>query len=266
MTTHLWSLGFQVVNFLLLLFLLHRYLWKPVRATIDARRKEIDDAAAGVKARDQADEERRAVANEKADAADRERARLLVSTAAQLAKDRDQVLADARAVTDAERRAAQAQLALERGQAAKDLTDATLDASVTLAGKLLGEVRGAAVTEAFLDRIYEHLDGLPPAELAKLRAQVAETPTIQVATAPALAGAGKAAVQARLTTYFGPAVQSAFLIDDALIAGAELRFSSARLGHSFQHGLRAARRALTGSVDPDAAHPELTTHGEIVDK
>jgi F-type H+-transporting ATPase subunit b len=264
--THLWTIGFQIVNFLLLLFLLHRYLWKPVRATIDERKKIIDDAAEGVKARDQADDERRAAANAKADAADRERARLLTDAAIALARDREKVLADARAVTDAERSAAHQKLDEERSHAAAELADATLDASVTLARKLLGEVRGAAITGAFLDRIYEHLDGLPPAELASLRAEIAEAPAIQVATAPALDDAMKAGVTARLATYFGPAVQISFVADDALIAGAELRFSHARLGHSFQHGLAAARKVLAEPEGPSVGHPELTTHDEIVDK
>ncbi len=264
--THLWTIGFQVVNFLLLLFLLHRYLWKPVRATIDERKKIIDDAALGVKARDQADDERRAAANARADAADRERARVLADTAIALARDREKVLADARAVTDAERRAARQKLDEERSHAAAELADATLDASLTLARKLLSEVRGAAITGAFLDRIYEHLDGLSPADLAALRAEVAATKAIQVATAPALDDAMKAGVTARLATYFGPSAQIAFLGDDALIAGAELRFSHARLGHSFQHGLAAARKALAEPAEPTEGHPELTTHEEIVDK
>jgi F-type H+-transporting ATPase subunit b len=263
--THLWTIGFQIVNFLLLLFLLHRYLWKPVRATIDARRKEIDDAAAGIAARDQADAAKLAAADAKAAAADHERARLLASTAVQLVEDRDRLLAEARAVVAAERRAGQQKLDEERGLVAQQLTDATLDAGVTLARKLLGEVRGAAITSAFLDRIYEHLDGLDSAELASLRAEISAAPSIQVATAPALDVAAQAAVKARLATWFGPAVTVSFCADDALLAGVELRFPYARLGHSFAQGLAAARKALGDAAGAGATHPELTAHDEIVD-
>jgi F-type H+-transporting ATPase subunit b len=264
--THLWTIGFQVVNFLLLLFLLHRYLWKPVRATIDKRKKEIDDAAEGVKARDKADDESRAAADAKADVADRERARLLASAAVELARDREKVLADARAVTDAERCAARRKLDEERSLAAKELTDATLDATVNLARKLLGDVRGAAITGAFLDRIYEHLDGLPAADLASLRGELLASPQLQVAAAPALDDAAKAAIRARLAAYLGAAVKVDFVVDDALIAGAELRFPHARLSHSFQHSLAAARQELTAYGEASADHPELTTHEESVDK
>jgi F-type H+-transporting ATPase subunit b len=265
MSTHLWSLAFQVVNFLLLLFLLRRYLWKPVRATIDARREEIAAAAAGVKARDEAAIEGLAASRARADAEDHERARLLAGAAVALAADREKVLTQARAETDAERRAAQRTLDEERSHAAKDLTDATLDAALALARKLVGEVRGAAITGAFLDRIYEHLDGLPAAELASLRAEIGASPKIQVATTPALDDAAKTGVAAHLATCFGAAAKIDFVVDDALIAGAELRFPHARLGHSFQQSLAAARSALTAHADEAADHPAPTPHEEIVD-
>lgn len=265
--THLWTLGFQVVNFLLLLYLLRRYLWKPVRAAINQRRKEIDDAEAGVKARDQAADEKRVAYEAKVEAVDHERALVLARAAVELAADREKVLADARALAEAERRAGHEKLAEDRSLAAAELADATIDAALTIARRLLGEVRGAAITGAFLNRIYEHLDGLPAAELASLRAQLTPSPRIQVATAPALDDAAKAPVEARLAAWFGPKVAVSFVADDALIAGAELRFPHARLGHGFQYGLAAARRELTAHRAQSAGHhPELTTHEDIVGK
>ncbi len=261
--THLWTIGFQVVNFLLLLFLLRRYLWKPVRAAIERRQKEIDDAGAGALDRATAADEARAAREATAGTADHERARLLAEAAVALARDREEVLARARAVTDAERRAAHEKLDEERILAATELTDATLDVSLSLARRLLGEVRGAAITGAFLDRIHEHLDGLPAAELASLRASLEASPRIVVATAPALDDAAKARVEAHLAACFGPAVKLDFVVDEALIAGAELRFPHARLGHSFQHSLAAARRELTAHGGEGEALP---THEEIVDK
>jgi F-type H+-transporting ATPase subunit b len=263
--THLATIGFQVVNFLLLLFLLRRYLWKPVRATIERRQKEIEDAGAGLLERATAADETRAAREATAGAADHERARLLAEAAVALARDREEVLARARAVTDAERRAAHEKLDEERILAAKELTDATLDVTLTLARRLLGEVRGAAITGAFLDRIYEHLEGLPAAELASLRAslEASPSPRIVVATAPALDDAAKAQAEAHLAARFGPAVKLDFVVDEALIAGAELRFPHARLGHSFQHSLAAARRELTAHGGEGEVLP---TQEEIVDK
>lgn len=264
--THLWTIGFQVVNFLVLLFLLHRYLWKPVRATIEQRKKEIDDAAADVTARAKAADERRAAKDIEIAAADHERARLLAGAAVALAGDRERVLAEARATADTELRAAREKLDEERRTIATALTDATLDLALTVARRLLGEMRSAAITGAFLDRICEALDGLPAAERLALRAELEASQILHVATAPALDDAAKVQLQGRLAPYFGASLKLDFVVDDALIAGAELRFPHARLGHSFQHGLAAVRRELTAPGARSTAHPELTIHEEIVDK
>jgi F-type H+-transporting ATPase subunit b len=261
--THLTTIGFQVVNFLVLLFLLRRYLWTPVRATIAQRQKAIDDAEAGAKARAEAADEHRAAAEARAEAADHERARLLAGAAVALATDREKVLETARATAEAERREAAEKLEEERGRAAGDLADATLDVALTVAERLLGEVKSAAITGAFLDRICEHIEGLPAAELASLRAELGASSTLQVATAPALDDAARARLLARLGPIFGATVKLSFVVDAALIAGAELRFPHARLGHSFRHGLAAARRELGAKGTP---HPELTLHQEIVDE
>jgi F-type H+-transporting ATPase subunit b len=37
-----WTLALQTVNFLILVWLLHRFLYKPVLGIVDARRAEID--------------------------------------------------------------------------------------------------------------------------------------------------------------------------------------------------------------------------------
>lgn len=263
--THLWTVGFQIINFLVLLFLLHRFLWKPVRATIEQRRKDIEAASAGVEARGAAADESRLAYDARREAVERERAGQLAEGAASLATERDAALAAARALTDAERLASREKLAEERRTAATALTDATLDLAIVLARKLLGEVRGSAITGAFLDRLGDRLDALPPVELASLRAELEATKVIQVATAPALDDVARARLRARLAPLFGAAVKLDFVVDDALLAGAELRFPHARLGHSFQHGLAAARTALGAPDAGPPAHPELTTHEEIVD-
>lgn len=265
--THLWNIGFQAVNFLVLLFLLRRYLWKPVRATIDLRKKEVDDAEADLKARAKAADKSRAAYEAKVEGADHERARLLAATAVALAGDREKVLAEARAAMDTERREAREKLDEERASATGELTEATLDVAVAIARKLLTKARSAAITDAFVDGLCERLDALPAAELAAL---LEASPTIQVATASALDDAAKARLRERLAPHFAAAVELEFVVDDALIAGAELRFPHARLGHSFQHGLAAAREELRAPGDDaeeaSASPPELPTHEEIIDK
>ena len=263
--THLWTIGFQVVNFLLLLFLLHRYLWKPVRATIDQRKKSIDDADASLKAREKAADGARVAADAKNTAADQERARQIDATTKTLDADRDKVLAQAHALAATERTAAITKLDEERNAVASELTNVTLDLALSLAKRLLSNVSAPAVTTAFLDRLCERVEKLPEAQLASLRAEIAAGGKVQVATTPALDDDAKKRAQARLARSLGESVPLEFIVDDSLLAGAELRFPHARFGHSFQHGLAAAREEIIAHAAKNAERPKLSAHAEIAD-
>jgi F-type H+-transporting ATPase subunit b len=195
----LWTIGFQAVNFLLLLLLLRRFLWRPLQATIEQRRKEIEDAEAGVSERSRAAELSRVAYEAKAEGVEQERARMLSEGAAEVAAEREALLSRARAEIDAERLAAHEKLEQERREAADELTEDALDAALVVARRLLYEVRGSLVADGFVAKICEGLEGLPADELASLRAEVASSPTVQVATAPALSDASRPALVARLS-------------------------------------------------------------------
>ena len=63
-----WKLGFQIVNFLILLYLLNRFLFKPVLARLDERGAKIsqglEDAEAAARDRELARAEREAALSE----------------------------------------------------------------------------------------------------------------------------------------------------------------------------------------------------------
>ncbi len=100
------SLGFQVVNFLLLLYLLNRLLFKPLLSRMDERaekiREGLENAEAAARDRELARAEREAAVTEaRKEAAD------MLARANKIAEDtRNEILADAR--TEAERVTAKA--------------------------------------------------------------------------------------------------------------------------------------------------------------
>lgn len=250
-----WTLALQALNFLVLLFLLHRFLWKPVTAMIARRRKELEDAAAEVKAKEAAADESRRAFEAKSEVAERERAGALAEAAAQIAAQREEAVGKARLEAEAELAAAREKLGEERRVAAGELTGDAVDLGVAIARKLLGSVRSPAVAAAFVDRICEHLDGLPAEELASLVGELAASPTVRVAAAPALDPAAQALLSEKLASRLGTPVRLELVTDDALIAGAELRFAHARIGDSFQHGLTAAREELVAAGAGATAAP-----------
>ena len=247
-----WTVLLQAANFLVLVLLLRRYLWRPVLAAIDRRKKQMDDAAAAASAREAAADERRTEYEERVITAERDRERLLADARAQIAREREEALASAQAESAARAAAARARLDEERREAAIGVAKDAVDLAIGVARKLLGEVRSPAIAAAYLARVCEHLDALPAEELERLRADAAAGGTVTVASAPALDAAGEREARARLAERLGDEVKVAFVTDPALLAGVELRLPHARIGHGLAEGLAAARAELLAGAEAAA--------------
>src|SRR5918995_4566469 len=87
-----WKLAFQIVNFLILLYLLNRFLFKPVLARLDERNSKIgkglEDAEAAARDRELARAEREAAVEEA-----RKEAQEMIARATKIAEDsRNEIL------------------------------------------------------------------------------------------------------------------------------------------------------------------------------
>jgi len=131
------KLLFQIINFLLLLYLLNRFLFKRVFALLDERQKTIsqglEDAEAAARDRELARAEREAaVAEARKEAAD------MIARANKIAEDtRNEILGDAR--TEAEKVSARAreEIVAEKDRAMAELRGQVADLALIAAGKLV---------------------------------------------------------------------------------------------------------------------------------
>jgi len=252
MTMHFdWStLALQTVNFGILVWLMHRFLYRPLLRLIDARRAEIDKQYADARiAEAKAQDQLAAVEAERAGIA-AERAAALKQAAAQAeetaAARRAQAEREAAALLDDARKA----LAAERSQALAEARRAALDLGADIAGRLLAEVPMKQCGEAWLARVEKHLAALPQTEREALAKQLSDDGTeIKVVTAAALPAEAAEAWRARLGRMLGERVTVSFGIDQHLVAGAELHFPNAVLRFSWQSALEAMRAEIGGNGD-----------------
>jgi F-type H+-transporting ATPase subunit b len=245
-----WStLALQTVNFGILVWLLHRFLYRPVLRLIDARRAEIDkqyaeahmteakamDGLAAVEA------EHAGIAAERAAALEQASAQAAEAAAAR----RAQAEREAGELLDATRKT----LAAERGLALAEARRAALDLGADIAGRLLAEVPMKLRTEAWLARLEEHLAALPQTEKDALAQQLVDGAQLTVVTASALPSETAEAWRARLHRTLGDRVAIGFDTDRQLVAGAELHFPNAVLRFSWQSALAAMRAEVAGDGD-----------------
>jgi F-type H+-transporting ATPase subunit b len=131
------KLAFQILNFLLLLYLLNRFLFKRVLAILDERsqriQKGLEDAEAARRDRELARAEREAALDEA-----RKEAQAMVAKATKMADDaRTQILAEARTQAEQVSAKAREEIAAERDLALGEIRSRVADLALLAAGKLV---------------------------------------------------------------------------------------------------------------------------------
>ncbi|RPH36433.1 MAG: ATP synthase F0 subunit B [Chloroflexi bacterium] len=134
----LWKLAFQIVNFLILLYLLNRFLFKPALRRIDDRQSKLsqgpEDAAAAARDRELARAERDAALAEA-----RQESEALVQRAAKPAEATGaEILAAAKESADQLTARARDEISAEKERALAEIRAEVADLALDAAGKLVG--------------------------------------------------------------------------------------------------------------------------------
>ena len=245
------TFALQTVNFAVLVWLLHRFLYRPVLRMVDARRAAVDKQYADAAATE---------ARAKSELAESAAARAAIATEREAAlkaglAQADEAAAQLRARAKAEAAAlldeARKTMATEREQALAEARRVALDLGVEIARRLLAEVPVHMRAEAWLERVEQHLANLSPAERRQLGDGLNGKESLRVVTAVPLPDTDVTEWRVRLGRALGDGIAIAFDVDPALVAGAELHFPNAVLRFSWRDALSAMRTEIEGH---DHAH------------
>ncbi len=157
----LFKLAFQIVNFLLVLYLLNRFLFRRVLALIDERSariaKGLEEADAAARDRELARAEREAAVDEA-----RKEAQAMVARATKIAEDsRLEIVAAARAEAEKVSARARDEIIAEKEKAIAELRSQVADLALQAAGKLVSAQMNAATQRRLVE---EFLTELTPSE------------------------------------------------------------------------------------------------------
>jgi len=240
-----WTFALQTINFAILVWLLHRFLYRPVLAAVDARRAEIDKAYADAEqARAESEKQLAALKDERAHIAE-EREAALKSVAAEA----EQTAAARRAQAEREAAAIVAEgekaIAGERRDALVALQHASMEFGARVARLLLEEIPADYRADAWLDRLSSHIAGLSAEERERMVTGVGEARPLRIVTAAALAPPTADKWRGRLRAELGnDDLAIVFDVDAELIAGVELHFPNSILRLSWQSQLEALRAKI----------------------
>ena len=238
-----WSFALQAANFLVLVWLLRRFLFKPVSAIVARRKEEIARGMAEVSVEKQKALNLKRELEEQRTGIEAERRKLIEEQGAQLAAERAKMIDEARAEAEKIRNQATTQLSEERADATQELFSRTIELAVNLAERLLRGLAFPSIEHAFLTRVLDYLDRLSAQERAALVSNLGET-SVVVTTAHTLDAREEAQWREQLGKRIGAEGGIKFNSDPALIAGAEITLASAVLRFSWRDALTTAAREI----------------------
>ena len=238
------TLVLQLLNFLVLVWLLQRFLYRPVLRMIDARRAAIAQQYAEAQQVQASAQKRLAALDAQSAAMESEQSTALKAAAAdaerQLSLRRAQAERDAQALLDDARK----QLALEREQLLAEARAAAFELAAQITRRLIAAQPPSLRTQAWFEQIAQQLGALPQTEREALAAQLADGATLTIVTALALGPQIAEQWNTRLQAVLGTPMTVRYAVDPALIAGAELRFPQATLAFTAASTLATLRSEL----------------------
>ena len=169
---NVWTFLFQVVNFLVLVYVLRRLLYRPIHEAIDRRREANARAQADA---DRASKEAAALQvqlKNQIAALDQKRQDLLRSGREQTEAERKAVMAEAEAAARRRREELDRQLDEERAEAFKALHAELVQSAIALAERFLHESADSTLQKQLAGRLIEELENVPEVERQRLREEV----------------------------------------------------------------------------------------------
>jgi F-type H+-transporting ATPase subunit b len=250
----------QGLNFLVLVWLLKRYLYKPVLAAIDAREKQIALAIAEVASKSAAAEQERKEFAEKKAALDVEAAAFLKQAASTAGTERARLLADAHAEADALRVKQMTALRDDQTRLSQGIARLAQQEVLAISRKVLGDLADVSLEERMAVVFAQRLRSLDAAAKATLAAALGGAPEAVVRSAFDLPEAQRALIQSAVDETFARSITLRFDTSPDTLCGVELTAGGQKLAWSMADylavleqkiaSLRVAERAPSAALMP----------------
>jgi F-type H+-transporting ATPase subunit b len=251
------TVGAQAVNFLILVWLLQRFLYKPVLAAVDAREKKVAAQIADAAALDTKAQAERADLHRRSEALNREREGLLHKATEEANAERQRLIESARQESQQMHSKLTQALAQERAELGHQLSVRTQAEVFAVARKTLADLAGASLEDRMIEVFIAHLRELSPAQKLTLAGGDAN-----IRSAFVLPAAGRASIDAAIHECLGATVTTRFETSAEFVCGVELTMGGVKIAWSVADYLFSLSQSVAGLAEPDPAAPTLEAqHG-----
>lgn len=240
-----WTLAIQAANFLILVWLLERLLYRPVREIVEKRKKlTLDESASAKKV-----EEDALALKQKYEQAltqiNTERERALNQSRAEIAAERKKADEDARHAAAEMMATAKAAADKERADTLTALKDEIADLATQQARIILTDVAPSVPDSVPFAQLERELAAMSAPERQRLQDELsANGDRVGIVTARALQPSEQDTYKQQIEQALGRAVVISFEVDPSLLSGAVLQLPHLVIRSSWADQLDQARQAL----------------------
>ncbi len=239
------TVGAQALNFIILVWLLKRFLYKPILDAIDAREQRIANELAGAVAKQAEAQQERDEFQHKNEMFDRQRAELLSRATRDAEIERQKLLDEARTAADTLSAKRQETLRNEARNLNQALSRRTQEEVFAIARKALTDLAGANLEQRMCEVFTQRLRALSGATKETLAAalKTATQPAI-VRSAFDLPAAEQSAIQTVVNETLSADVSLRFETAPDLVSGIELAMSGQKISWSIAEYLASVQKGV----------------------
>jgi F-type H+-transporting ATPase subunit b len=263
------TVGAQVVNFLILVWLLKHFLYRPILDAIDAREKKIAETLADADAQKADAQQERDTFRNKNEAFEQQRATLL-NTATEDAKiERLRLLDEARQAADALSAKRQETLKSDAHNLNQAISRRAQQEVFAIARKALSDLAGANLEERLADVFTRRLQEMDEPSKKRLgEALKSASEPVRVRSAFDLPAAQRTAIQNAINAFFLSDIPVRFETAPDLISGIELATNGHKVAWSIADYLASLEKSVnellaahdkTGAKAASKPEPEAKT-------
>ena len=256
----------QAVNFLILVWLMKRFLYQPILKALDAREKRIAAELADADAKEAEAKAEREEFKRKNDEFDQQRAAMLNKATNEAAAERrrlfDQALKDA----DSLRAKQQESMRSEYQQLNEEFARRAQSEVFAIARKTLSDLAGAGLEERMAEVFVKRIRGLNSEEKGRLAAMF-KSPfhAVHVRSAFELAQAQRTSIEAAVKETLAATASVQFEVVPDLVSGIELVVEGRKVAWSIADYLKSLEKDVNELLKvrqkTEAAGPKPEEHG-----
>jgi F-type H+-transporting ATPase subunit b len=245
----------QAINFLILVWLLHRYLYRPVLAAIDTREQKI-----AAKIKDAENQEAKAKAagedlRKRNQAFDQERDGLMRKATEAGATERQRLIESARQDSELLRVKLSQALGAERAELGRQLSVRIQAEVFALTRKALSELAGTNLEDRMLEVAIGHLRALPEPQRLALAVTTAVAQAVLVRSADDPSPSERSKLEGAIREVLGATAVVHFETAPELVCGLEISVSGQKLAWSVADYLSTLAQDATAIVATGLAAP-----------